>query len=240
MRMDKTSRNDALPATFCWTRIGSEAGQSLEDILRRKELERRASGGRFLWGIGSAVTAAVRRLADAEEAPEVLFSPMRSAPAAIDVAPTSLVAWTAFLDENGTARPLPSGSIVTSRGESVTGAQKRQHYALFCESRTPLTNRHDLVVAFERLRNAASLRAVGASQVTAVVSLSEPSARATRPYRVALRARLFAPYCARLVNPVPFGDDDLSQMLYAVSRSDPHGLAMLAAALRRRDATRVA
>src|ERR1700728_56037 len=34
-----------IPDRFCWTRFGTEAGESIEHILNRKEEERLANGG---------------------------------------------------------------------------------------------------------------------------------------------------------------------------------------------------
>src|SRR5215469_8845249 len=138
---------------FCWTRIGTEAGQTLSDIVSRKELERRATGGIFVWGIGNAVAPAVSRLLDLEPNPSVLFSPIKSAPAAIDVQPTSLLAWTGYLDSNGLAHELPDGVVVTSRGHTARGAAKRAHYALFCRSETSLGVEGVERIDFDRLRN---------------------------------------------------------------------------------------
>lgn len=39
----------------CWSRMQAEAGQSLDAIVRRKELEREANGGLFLWGVGNLI-----------------------------------------------------------------------------------------------------------------------------------------------------------------------------------------
>lgn len=39
-----------LPACFCWTRFGTEAGQSIDQIFERKEQERAANGGLFFGG----------------------------------------------------------------------------------------------------------------------------------------------------------------------------------------------
>jgi hypothetical protein len=44
-----------LPEAFVWTRFGTEAGQTIDRILARKEAERIANGGLFLWGIGNSV-----------------------------------------------------------------------------------------------------------------------------------------------------------------------------------------
>jgi hypothetical protein len=42
-----------LPEFFVWTRVGTEAGEPLEHILWRKDIERRI--GVFCWGIGNAI-----------------------------------------------------------------------------------------------------------------------------------------------------------------------------------------
>jgi hypothetical protein len=54
----------ALPGFFCWTRIGPEAAEPIQGILRRKEQERVANGGVFLWGIGNAVGPSLSELLD--------------------------------------------------------------------------------------------------------------------------------------------------------------------------------
>ena len=84
-----------LPQCFVWTRFGTEAGQSISDILRRKEKERAANGGIFYWGIGNAVGPSILELLRRTDEPEVLFSPIKSAPKRDDVTPEAVVAWTA-------------------------------------------------------------------------------------------------------------------------------------------------
>ena len=39
-----------LPSHFVWTRYGTESGESMGAILARKERERIAAAGCFLWG----------------------------------------------------------------------------------------------------------------------------------------------------------------------------------------------
>jgi hypothetical protein len=51
-----------LPEAFCWTKYGAEAGEAASSILRRKELERLATGGIFLWGIGNAIGPSLEQL----------------------------------------------------------------------------------------------------------------------------------------------------------------------------------
>ena len=42
----------AWPKVFCWSKIGPEAGLTLDQIIRWKELQRSLSGGIFFWGVG--------------------------------------------------------------------------------------------------------------------------------------------------------------------------------------------
>ena len=84
-----------IPLQFCWTRFGTEAAQSIDQILVRKEEERQANHGLFLWGIGNAVGPSILELVRRASVPEVIFSPIKSAPREEDVSPPAVVAWTA-------------------------------------------------------------------------------------------------------------------------------------------------
>jgi hypothetical protein len=71
---------ELLPDCFCWTRFGTEAGQAIVHILQRKEQERSANDGLFIWGIGNAIGPSIRELVRRTNRPEVLFSPIKSSP----------------------------------------------------------------------------------------------------------------------------------------------------------------
>ena len=75
----------ARPDRFVWTKIQAEAGEPIQNILRRKELERRAGNGLFWWGIGESKGAAIGELIQTDPSPAVLFSIMRSAAAPPEV-----------------------------------------------------------------------------------------------------------------------------------------------------------
>src|SRR5579883_2254032 len=83
-----------IPDLFCWTRYGMEAGESVDQILSRKELERQGNNGLFLWGIGNAIGPAIRELVKRCQSPEVLFSPIKSRPRPADASSENVVAWT--------------------------------------------------------------------------------------------------------------------------------------------------
>jgi hypothetical protein len=64
-----------IPDRFVWTKIQADAGQSVDRILRRKELERQL-GGTFWWGIGQAPVA--EKISQLGPDPDVILSLMRS------------------------------------------------------------------------------------------------------------------------------------------------------------------
>jgi hypothetical protein len=191
-----------LPDLFCWTRFGTEAGQSIESILARKEEERRANAGIFLWGIGNAVGPSLRRLLELVKRPQVLFSPIQSQPREEDCAPSAVVAWSTACTLDGLDFAVPNSCLVTSRWDP--GGPKITHYALVCRSDRPLAEtRRDDALAFASLRNLVSGHQVGSSQVTAVVRREPQIPPVGREYPVAISAELVAPYFLKLADPIP-------------------------------------
>src|SRR6185312_9011977 len=190
-----------LPASFCWTRFGTEAGETIDAIIQRKEEERVGNRGVFLWGIGNALGPSMRELLRVATAPELLFSPIRSKPRREDVAPATTVVWTAGRDLNGAVFSLPAGSVVTSRYSP--GPRTPRHYALVCYSEAPLEFRPSAIaLSVARLRNLLTNNVVGASQVTAVVRRVDSGVGAGgTSYPVAMRVRLVAPYLIELLGP---------------------------------------
>ena len=189
-----------IPKHFCWTRFGAEAGQGIEKIIARKEAERIANGGLFLWGIGNAISPSIRKLLLVEPQPEVVFSPIKSKPRKEDVSPSQIVVWTRGRTLNGDMYDLPDGSIVTSRFQERS--TKSGHYALVCASSSKLNvDSGGECFSFGELRNFVSGNRVGASQVTAVVRKSREDTGGPS-YTVAMRTKLVYPYLVRLINPV--------------------------------------
>jgi hypothetical protein len=192
-----------LPFAFCWTKIGIEAGESLESIFRRKEEERLAGGGMFFWGIGNPVGQAIAELVKRNPQPEVIFTPIKSTARSVDVKPEGIVTWTGAKDLDGNRFEIPAHALITSRFDS--GKPKSIHNALVCASDEPLTNVRDLgTLDIAELENLLSGRPVGTSQVTAVVRVSGCKNAMSRAYNVVIRAKLVAPFFLRLHNPVPF------------------------------------
>jgi hypothetical protein len=198
----------ALPEYFCWTRFGTEAAEPIDSILGRKERERVANRGIFVWGIGNAIGPSIRELLRREAQPEVLFSPIKSTPRHQDVAPPAVAAWTSGETLDGDAFLLPEHSLVTSRFDPAR--PRGAHYALVCYSPAPLTLSESTdTIVFAGLRNLLTGRPVGPSQVTAVVHWFESWTQGMTTYGVAMRARLVYPYFIRLAHPLLLPDAEL-------------------------------
>jgi len=197
-----------LPVCFCWTRFGTEAGQTIEQILIRKEQERQANKGTFFWGIGNSVGPGIDALVRRCSNPEVLFSPIKGTPRFVDVAPESVVAWTLAETLSGEEYPLPRHSLITSRQNN--SSSKRTHYALVCSSDSPLSLPVPTSeLSFRNLRNVLSGKPLGVSQITAIVTRDKSDQQAGVVYKVSLRANLAPPYFLRLRNPeaIPVNGD---------------------------------
>ena len=190
-----------LPASFCWTRFGPEAGEPIGGILERKERERSSNGGIFYWGIGNALGPGITELLRTSDQPEVLFSAIRSRPRSKDVSPPVTFRWTLAEGLDGRRFGLPSAVVVHSARDAVDSA--RPHYALVCSSDEPLHLQDLGRLQFASLRNLRTGAMLGASQVTAVVRRLEIPPTDGAEYVVALRARLVAPYFVKLRDGFP-------------------------------------
>jgi hypothetical protein len=189
-----------LPPHFCWTRFGTEAGESVAQILARKERERQGNNGVFLWGIGNALGPSMRELLKLESTPDVAFSPMLTRPRQSDVSPPAVLTWQSARDLDGSPVQLPRSSTVTSRAS--LGGRTARHYALVCYSEAPLVIDHDPpLFSIGSLENLLTKRPVGASQVTAVVRHAGDARPKGAMYRLAFRARLIAPFYVELGEP---------------------------------------
>jgi hypothetical protein len=194
-------KNKILPKCFCWTRFGTEAGEAIGHIFVRKEEERIANRGVFIWGIGNALGPSIRELIDRTQDPKVLFSPIKSLAKLQDTSPATVAAWTSGETLDGDPFRLPKHSLVTSRYD--VRMPKSGHYALVCYSEVPIVPADaEAKICLKSLRNIRTGRAIGASQVTAVVQQCEGASEETQLYDIAARADLVYPYFIRLRQPV--------------------------------------
>ena len=197
---DKSHINK-LPNAFCWTKMGAEAGQPLNGIIARKDVERDLGNGVFFWGIGSSLGQKLWAFVENLKSPDILFSPMKTKPKCVDTTPTRIFAWTAYLDKNGVKHPVPSHSLVTSRG-TVGKKVKTFHYALVCHKRTTLFAGSWPQIEWNSLRNYKSRSKLGFSQVTSLVEANNRSKSIISSYQVLFGAKLVSPYFVKLVDPL--------------------------------------
>lgn len=192
-------KQDVIPDIFCWTKMGAEAGQSLDAILHRKELERAAGNGSFAWGIGNSLgnSAHFARQQSPTGEVDVLFTPMKSMPKAVDATPSQLYLWLYYEGVSGSIKALPEHMLVTSRGHEG----KRSHYALLCHSAEEISEQDLGGFHASNVRNLVSMNPVGASQVTSVVRYQTMDIY-DKPYRVSFRAKLHGEGFVKLIEPV--------------------------------------
>jgi hypothetical protein len=203
----------------CWSRMQSEGGQQLDEIVLRKEYERKANGGIFCWGVGNAPNRCTPSLARSRTDIDVVFSVMKSRPKLADLSPSLTLIWRRFVDCDGIEQRLPAGSLVTSKGEARSGA-KSSHFALLCKSDHQLELSDYGSFDHTAFRNVGPAGgAVGSSQVTALVRCTGQM-QADAQYRINLRATLYGSYWVKLVDPIPM--DLAKQRLLALFGSVKH------------------
>lgn len=191
-----------IPSAFCWTKMGAEAGEELETIVRRKEWERQLGDGVFVWGIGQSLGDNAQKAAEQLGDLEVFFSPMLSRAKSIDSEPDTTVVWNCWIDNGGRSHPLPQHVLVTSRATLPSGRPKLTHYALVCTSGNSLLQPLAANIQYSTLRNLVSDKPLGDSQVTAVVKVDNVDVSETgRIYPIAFSAKLERPYFVRLSQP---------------------------------------
>lgn len=212
-----------IPPTFCWTKMGTEAGEELAAIIRRKEWERQLGGGCFFWGIGQSLGENAKVVAPEMASLHVIFSPMPSKPKLIDVAPNDVVIWNAWVDAQGLVRRLPIHCFITSRAYLPSGRKKESHYALVCFSNQELNEQSNEIFIFpSHLCNVTTNKPLGASQVTAVVhttNLKDKTSDA-KSYSVSFTAELRSPYCVQLAQPLLLDVEELIEIKAITNSGD--------------------
>lgn len=189
-----------IPDAFCWTRFGVETGEPIDRIFERKERERQANGGVFLWGVGNSIRPSLLALNAQVDRPCVVFSPMLGRPDSRDITPSRAVVWTTAVGLTGHPCDLPPASVVTS--SIRTDHPRPHHFALVCYAPTPIRPEPGAgSVRLHDLRNWARGTPIGVSQVTCVVTHSPSGDKGGPTYDIACVAELVPPYFVQLGDP---------------------------------------
>lgn len=201
-----------LPKYFLWTKIGTESGESLGAIIRRKEVERAACDGIFFWGVGNSVGTSLSTLKRLTEKGSAVFSRMRSRAKAADAEPSRLLIWLSYEGTDGNSHPLPTYSFVTSRDSGHLADSRRAHYALVCESSIGIDEEPVGELDASALVNLRSGKPVGYSQVTSVVARNGSTDADPMTYPVTFTADLVGPGQVRLADPVEISAEDVARV----------------------------
>ena len=204
-----------LPEVFCWSKMGTESGESLEQILIRKEMERLANGGEFAWGVGNSLGLSITMLMQSKKEPKVIFTKMKSKPKILDERPSSIYMWLTYLDQDGQERELPEYTLLTSRGYSGADLKKRTHYALLCSSLNPLEISSNISLNSSRLCNYLTGKPLGYSQVTSVVKRVKDSSEKDIYYNAGFSARLENEGQVKLVSAVKVTKNEIIPVVEA-------------------------
>lgn len=233
--MTMTKPLTQLPPVFCWTKMGTESGEALSNIILRKEWERGLGNGCFYWGIGQSLGKNAEHATQNGSLLTAIFSPMPSKPQRHDVTPSGVYLWNAYLDATGNPHSLPLHAFVTSGASTSSGAGKLRQYALVCTcSRELHKMKSNLVIPLHALRNVSTGNPLGASQVTAVVSYRACDEHADgRRYPVSFSAHLKAPYFVQLSHPSQLGVADVAQVEVISRAGDFKAWAKLVERLRK-------
>lgn len=182
---------------FVWTKVGIEAGESVTDILARKEAERVAGKGIFWWGVGNSLGPAVHKMAEATGGTlPILFCALLGPSKPHDIAPASIVRWKRWRDWNGKIADVPSFVRVTSRGQDWNGKDKGTHYALVCRSENPIIFDRNGPLFDPRYCTTHLGKIPGDLQITALLRGDLNTPHRDARYRIAFKATLVSPWMA--------------------------------------------
>lgn len=188
---------------FVWAKMQAAAGETLEQIVQRKEAERRAGDGLFWWGIGTSLGEAVETTAASRgEILPILFSRMLSKPKKQDAEPESVCVWDGWRNRKGITGSLPEHVLVTG-GTSPSG----KYYALTCFSSDELALK-DHGPFDPSLCRTMRGKVPGSSQVTSLLHDTQPGSHARGIYRIGFRAQLSKPWCVQLTDGRLLSDEE--------------------------------
>jgi hypothetical protein len=206
----------AIPDAFVFTKVQAYSGQTINQILRRKELERQV-GGTFWWGIGESKGRMIRLLAAGVPQPLVIFSLMPTRPHQRDSNPDGVLLWEEYETATGTTAPLPPHVVLCSGAHDKNGRQRSRYFVLVCENPSGIPHSGGGKIDTRTLRNFGDGgKPLDPRQGTAVVETTTRHDKGA-PYPITARATLTAPYAVQLAKPRTLSADE-RKLLNEVSR----------------------
>jgi hypothetical protein len=118
----------------CLTKFGPESGETADEILARKDLQRLSGVGahknEFWWGVGEKGTAqSISVLISHSGANVVLFSTIKN----------TTIVWRQYsVLGSRVSHDIPKHVLITSAALAKNGSLRTTHFALVCKSRVPI------------------------------------------------------------------------------------------------------
>ena len=128
----------------CLTKFGPEAGETTNEILARKELERRSGirshKNEFWWGIGEKGAAqSINSAISQHGANIVLFSAIKDQKPPENGLASDALVWRKYrMLGSGVLHDIPKHALITSAAVTKSGKMRTTHFALICSSSVPI------------------------------------------------------------------------------------------------------
>jgi hypothetical protein len=124
----------------CLTKFGPELGETAEEIVARKDLERRSGVGahknEFWWGVGEKGTAqSIQTLISQHGGNTVLFSAIKDQKPPYKGSAADALVWRKYRMLGGDIlQDIPKHVLITSAAVTKGGTTRTKHFALVCNS----------------------------------------------------------------------------------------------------------
>ena len=199
----------------CLTKFGPESGETAEEILARKDLERRSGVGahknEFWWGVGEKGTAqSIQTLISQHGGNIVLFSAIKDQTSPNKGSATDALVWRKYRMLGGDIlQDIPKHVLITSAAVTKGGTTRTKHFALVCNSSVPLkiggrafrfSNAH-----YKNLSKDGKLGKSARGQRTTAALVrwtNSPISGAECDSLIDFSADLCTPYCVELFDPM--------------------------------------
>ena len=212
--------SEVIPEKFIWTRMNTDGGELLANILRRKNLERESGEGEhentFWWGVGENKAPAIRDwlVTGANDRPAVCFSKALGKAQQRDENPESCLLWTTYqIFDVGTGR-YSTETHVVPKHVIVSSGKRENYYALVCLARRKLEMSCTVELYGSHLRNLNRGKKLGqhlarSPQTTCVVEYTKKGEGAGGPYLCHMLAQSIHPYFVKMGGQSLLSDRDI-------------------------------
>jgi hypothetical protein len=218
-------------AAVCLTKFGPESGETAEEIVARKDLERQSGVGahknEFWWGVGEKGTAqSVQTLITQHGGSIVLFSAMKDQNPPNKGSATDVLVWRKYRMLGGEIlQDIPKHVFVTTAAMTKRGTIRTKDFALVCKSNAPLR----IAARVFRFSNAhyknlgkdgkIGKSATGKRTTAALIRwTSPPITGAECDSLIDFSADLCTPYCVELLDPTRISPADVAKLNQQIAR----------------------